>query len=317
MSDSGLFDLTVHHLRFRCCAQTPIHLGPQAGAQIRGGLWQSLETIAPGVPVESDRHPLYRLMEMERDSARGSNPARPLAIRPPLAPRAERDRNYRPGETFDIGITLYGDAAVYFPYIALAMNHLGQNGTGYGRGRFVVSAIHALNERAGMMQDLLDATRHLRSPQIPLTGQQVRDWAAHLPADKLRIRFLTPTQIRHQGRFLAEPNFCAIIARLLERCQALEYHYGSPAPAEIWERRHSMLTMAAQDIRIVQDNTRWVSAQAGSRRSNRRLNLGGFVGEVLLTGNLEPFREWLLWGEALHVGKNAIKGDGWYEIGPA
>lgn len=311
---SSPFDLTVHHLRFTCEAQTSVHFGPQAGAQIRGGLWHSLKTIAPGVPVESEMHPLHRLMEMEFQSARGVNPARPLAIRPPLAPRAERDRRYSRGERFHVGITLYGDTAGYFPYIALAMNHLGKHGTGYGRGCFSVEAIHAVNPLSGFEQPLLDEARRLLRPSIPVTGEQIRNAASALPDNRLRVRFLTPVQLRREGRFLAQPDFVTLIARLLERCQSLELHYGTPVQPSPWEARHLELTRAAEQISIAQDNTRWVSVQAGSRRSNKRLSLGGLVGEVLYCGNLALFREWLLWGQSLHVGKNAIKGDGWYEV---
>jgi hypothetical protein len=27
-----------------------------------------------------------------------------------------------------------------------------------------------------------------------------------------------------------------------------------------------------------------------------------------------PFLSWLVWGEIVHVGKDAVKGNGWYEI---
>jgi len=27
-----------------------------------------------------------------------------------------------------------------------------------------------------------------------------------------------------------------------------------------------------------------------------------------------PLLPWLVWGQFTHVGKNAVKGDGWYEI---
>jgi hypothetical protein len=38
------------------------------------------------------------------------------------------------------------------------------------------------------------------------------------------------------------------------------------------------------------------------------------VGEAVFTGNLGPLREILVWGSLVHVGKNAVKGDGWYVV---
>ena len=42
--------------------------------------------------------------------------------------------------------------------------------------------------------------------------------------------------------------------------------------------------------------------------------IGGLQGKVTFVGDLEPFRELLTWGELVHVGKSAVKGNGWYKI---
>ena len=52
-----------------------------------------------------------------------------------------------------------------------------------------------------------------------------------------------------------------------------------------------------------------------SSRSRQRTPIGGLVGQVTLAGDLAPLRELLVWGSLIHVGKNAVKGDGWYRIG--
>ena len=52
--------------------------------------------------------------------------------------------------------------------------------------------------------------------------------------------------------------------------------------------------------------------QAGA--SIRGAVVGGLVGQDTLAGELAPLRELLVWGSLIHVGKNAVKGDGWYTI---
>jgi hypothetical protein len=42
--------------------------------------------------------------------------------------------------------------------------------------------------------------------------------------------------------------------------------------------------------------------------------IGGIVGKATFVGNLGPFRELLVWGELIHVGKSCVKGNGWYVI---
>ena len=60
--------------------------------------------------------------------------------------------------------------------------------------------------------------------------------------------------------------------------------------------------------------TRWVESSRYSRRREVIHDLSGFVGEVTLKGELETFLPYLKLGEYLHVGKNAVFGNGWYEI---
>jgi hypothetical protein len=35
---------------------------------------------------------------------------------------------------------------------------------------------------------------------------------------------------------------------------------------------------------------------------------------VLQADDWSPFWPWLVWGQFVHVGKDAVKGNGWYEI---
>jgi hypothetical protein len=114
---------------------------------------------------------------------------------------------------------------------------------------------------------------------------------------------------------MTQPSFDALIARLLERCQAVEAHYAS-APTEqlVWRERYLDLTEKAREVRPIATQTRWVTALSGSRRTGSRNAISGFVGEATFVGDLAPFRKWLLWGHSLHVGKNTVKGNGWYEI---
>lgn len=311
MSDTTAFALTVHQLRFTCVAQTPVEFGPQAGAQLRGALWTTLEEVARYTSDE----PLHYLLALERDSARGENPTRPLAIRPPLGARAEHKQRYAPGERWSFGMTLFGDAARYFPYVCLAVHRMGIGGVGYNRGRYTIENIEAVNELTGEAQRLLSDEGQVSSPGLPIQASQVQAFAADLPTEALTLRFLTPTQIKSGGRILNTPDFAAIIGRLLERCQALDHHYNpQPAARDWWEAQHHASMAVAASVRVERDDTRWVNVYSGSRRTNSRTNIGGLVGTVTFAGDLEPFRLWLTWGQLLHVGKNTIKGDGWYCI---
>ncbi|MGQ9851102.1 MAG: CRISPR system precrRNA processing endoribonuclease RAMP protein Cas6 [Aggregatilineaceae bacterium] len=316
-------NLTVHHLLFTLQAQTLVHLGPQAGAQIRGGVWAALREFACAAPkVQGDpdhaRHcPMCRLVALETaQSARGVTPPRPFAVRPPLPASPGQDCIFQSGETFTVGINLFGEAVDSFPYLCQAFHRLGQLGLGYGRGQFTIERIQAVNPLTGATHDLLHGGRIVALPDLPVEGDLVRRVAGELPADRLLLRFLTPTELTYQGgRSADRPYFDVLIARLLERCQALEAHYTAESTAQdVWRERYLQLTGAARQVRLAEHHTRWMRVKSGSRRTNSVNAVSGFVGEAVVEGDLEPFRPWLVWGSSLHVGKNVVKGNGWYDL---
>src|SRR6188474_850438 len=92
------FDLAIYQIRFRLEAQSQVHKGAQAGAQLRGALWEALNESACIAPADrrNPSHalhcPMCFLMDLQSLSPRGENPPRPFAIRPPASVRAEDDR---------------------------------------------------------------------------------------------------------------------------------------------------------------------------------------------------------------------------------
>ena len=65
----------------------------------------------------------------------------------------------------------------------------------------------------------------------------------------------------------------------------------------------------------VRDDTRWVELRSYSTRQRRATPIGGLMGRITLAcDDWRPFLPWLLWGQFTHVGKDAVKGNGWYVI---
>ena len=73
----------------------------------------------------------------------------------------------------------------------------------------------------------------------------------------------------------------------------------------------------AEAVRVVRDETRWVELASYSTRLGRTTPLGGLMGRVTFGGDLSPFAAWLVWGQFTHVGKDAVKGNGWYQLSMA
>jgi hypothetical protein len=74
------------------------------------------------------------------------------------------------------------------------------------------------------------------------------------------------------------------------------------------------LLAIAEGACVADDRTRWVDVASVSARQQRRTPIGGLIGEATVAGDLAPLRELLVWGQLVHVGRNAVKGSGWYTV---
>jgi hypothetical protein len=305
--------LHIYHLWFTLAAQNRIEFGPQVGGQIRGALYDALRRqtcSAPAGhhdPAQAEHCPVCWLMAREDWAAqRGKDIPRAFTVRPPTA------LAYAAGEQVSFGLTLFGDAVELFPYIVLALPLMGQMGVGYGRGRFHLHTIEARNPLSQQRELLMSpGSTQVKRPTLAVTPERIQARAASLGGDYLTLRFLTPTRLTENGRLVKSPHFRTVMARLLERFDIMnrEYGMGDPAPSP-----YETLVPLAENIQFVRDDTHWVEVYSGSRRAGTMTPISGFVGTASYHGDLAPFREWLLWGQSLQIGKDTVKGNGIYEV---
>lgn len=328
-------DFTAHRLRFRVAVQTPIELNPHKGSSIRGALYHALRRQfcfnreAPSCaecPLHATCPVAFlvattirdRMLKVDDKGQRGREVPRPYTIEPPL----ESKTRYEPGETLTFGLTLFTQALNLFPYIILAIKGLEKGGlgrkvaeNGWRRGTFTLQEITAFNPLTGERQTVLqEGSELVEVPDVPVTHPQVMAAAKERQLIRdgiLKMEFLTPTRLIDQGQLVHKPRFRPLLQRLLERLSALARTFSdTPFDQELKYR----LIGQAEAIETVADETRWVELESYSTRRRARTPIGGFVGRAAFRGNLEPFLPWLIWGQFTHVGKNAVKGDGWYRI---
>lgn len=318
--------LIIHHLEFTATAVTELALDEQAGSAIRGALvgalWERFcaNKAAPACAV----CPLVRACPVaalvaplrEEGAAGGEQRPRPYVIQPPAGPR-----RYAPGDALTFRLVLFGPAAELFPYVVMAAQGLEQAGLGrrlatHGgrRGALRLARIAALNPLTGAHQPLYERDHpQVQAPGLPLTADAVAACAATLPTDRLTLTFLTPLRLIDGGRLVHAFAPRPFIQRLHERLDQLTLAYGDGAPRLGPEELQARLALA-EAVWVAADATHWVDVTGYSSRQRRRLPMGGLVGAVTLQGSLAELREPLVWGSLIHVGKNAVKGAGWYRI---
>lgn len=228
------------------------------------------------------------------------------------------------GDAFTFSLTLFGDALQFLPYVVVAAAEVGRVGVGRDRrdglGRFALQAITSRNPFTGQTHQLLapgDPVVH--ADPVPVTFADVRPAAAQLGRDltqsdnTLRLRFLSPTRLEEKGQLFRVPDFAVLFRRLLYRIDDLALNFCGGARRDRAEL--DQLHTAAERVHLVDCRVRWVEQWSWSGRKESRTPVGGFVGVATYRADdWADLLPWLLLGQATHVGKIPVKGNGVYEV---
>ena len=318
-------DLVTHHLLFRTEVVTPLELDEHSGAALRGNLFEAVwkrfcTNKSAHTCAECPLHTLCPVSALvaplREENPRGRDIPRPYTIVPPL----EGARYYAPKEQLTFGLTLFGNIIQFLPYIMLSLTLFeavglgkriqGQNGK---RGQFKIKQVESYHPLSGERRTIYQAGNpQVDTPTLAVTAADVQAKAATLAKDKITLNFLTPTRIKDQERLLGHAEFRPLIQRLLERFSALRVEYGNGQELSYEEKKY--YADLAQQVRCTNDATYWEQLGSYSRRTRQISSIGGIMGRATFFGDLTPFHEFLVWGELVHVGKNCVKGNGWYRI---
>lgn len=320
------FTLQVCHLRLHlepeCELLLPAH---NKGNALRGGFgvafrrlvcvdmrWECAEctlrftcayttVFNPFLPPDADR------MTGNRDIPR------PFVFKPPLSTQTHFPR----GAALVFELVVIGKAIEYLPYFIVAFRALGDIGLGLNRTPVRLARVEALD--VGRSPALAyEGELNLMHPTPPISLDLRVPDATSAGDDALALRFLTPTTLRagstadRPAQLVRRPEFHHIIKRLRDRLNALATFFGNgPLPLDF-----KALGEAAEQVRTVDDRTQWQERARFSARRNTPHDLSGFMGTMSFCGNVARFLPLLRAGELVHVGKNAVFGNGWLQVQP-
>ncbi|MHB0859399.1 MAG: CRISPR system precrRNA processing endoribonuclease RAMP protein Cas6 [Anaerolineae bacterium] len=321
---------TAHRLTIECEVLAPVLLREHKGAALRGALYQTLRSRFCTVQeaAECAVCPLWQVCPvctlvstLAPENRLGRDAARPYTIQPPLDGGKGL---YAARETFGFGLTLYADAMCLFPYVVMALRGLEESGlgrrgeeNGWRRGALRLRQAWAEHPLTGERREVLrPGDARVSVPDLPLTHEQVCRYANTLPPEGLVwVDFRTPTRLTARGQ-LVKPGtlrFETLLGRLFDRIESLARSFGGGTPALDYRG----LVAQAQGVETVDDATHWVDLASFSARQGRSTPIGGLVGKSLFhCADWRPFYPWLVWGQFTHVGKDAVKGNGWYHMAP-
>jgi hypothetical protein len=333
-------------LRFSLIARQEVFLPSFKGSLLRGAFGHALRrtvcVMGPQQPCPTcmlRKQCVYpRLFEtlIEPDEPvprflRGLSTApRPYVFEP-----FDERRFYRPGESLQFDLILIGQAVELHPFAIFAVSQMAEQGLGFKRIPFQLEKVfwqdtdkeqkakgkhqgEKGNEFEEEWRLLYDGTTkrllETPTPQLAnqLTGEPERAFEPAngltvQPCNRLTVNFLTPTRLKFKNDLTIDFTFRMLVFKMLRRVLELA-HFHVPGAAIDWEF-HTLL-VAADAVKIVQRDLRWVDWERHSNRQKVEMKMGGFVGEMVLEGELAPFEELLRICEVVHVGKGCVFGNG-------
>lgn len=299
---AGALKFEFHRFRFRFCSTGTLHFPPgQAGNIARGAFGSILCKLVclpncPGAKTCDVRAACPYARVFSPQAAPGEGPSG-LVDRPrPFVFRASHldGCTIREGEPFHFDVHLFDVRDSALQHFIQAFGQLGQEGLGPGRGCAVLISVDQL--------DLLGL-----NVALPIA---IDLGASPDQVERLRIRFVTPTELKRGREAVDRPEFGILFARLRDRISTLRALYGE-GPLEIDFRA---MGDAAAAITMTRCRITHTAVERLSSRTGQRHPLGGFVGEAEYEGELGRFVSYLNLGKWIGVGRQTVWGKGEVEV---
>ena len=302
-------------LRFEFEALEEVFLPPgKAGNVFRGALGDLLRKVAcrpdcPGAKVclHRDACAYARFFEPRLDTGPSglADPPRPFVLRP----HTLEGRAVRRGGWVRLDLHLFEVRTPYLPYLIAALSQLAATGLGPGRGRAALRRVLAVGS-PGAELTLFESGRVAAG--VSLTPLVISLEANGAVCSSAWVRFVTPTELKSDGRIVARPEFRVLVARLRDRVAALDRLYGRAQVGFDWKA----LEDAAGAVRIAWAGLQMEDVERRSSRTGQTHPIGGFIGPVRYEGDVGPFLPLLKAGEWTGVGRQTVWGKGAYTVEP-
>lgn len=332
--DVGSFpDLDIGLFRARYRLRDHLNLAPYSGNLIHAALGRALRRVSYGSKVQCGRcrarvHCRYSslwayLFHAPRDHPFIAAPAAELTLQvrdfpQPFTFYPPPGGQYASGEELELHFTLFGRALAYFPYFICALEIMGANGLGRRRSKADLCQV-IIEDPSGHPEGELAcepaAASGLYAPReggfstADVARRTRETLLEEISRDGISLRFLTPFRHRHQGRLGARLDFEVLMRNLLRRLTLLSVHGRTPGTLN-----HTELLSRCAAVRVKKHDLTWFQLQRYSAKQGTRQALGGYLGTIHFTGDLQLFLPCLAIGQYTHVGKQASFGFGKYKI---
>ena len=218
-------------------------------------------------------------------------------------------RTIPPGEAFHFDVHIFDLRDPALPHFVLAFAQLAREGLGPGRGRAELTSVDQLDLDDKRVAQVFDGAQFRR--REPAAPNVVDLNQTPERAGRVRVRFVTPTELKTEHEVADRPEFGILFGRLRDRIGTLRALYGA-GPLEIDFRA---MGERAAAVRMTRCELQRNEVDRLSSRTGQRHSIGGFVGEAEYEGELGEFLPYLRLGKWVGVGRQTVWGKGEIEVG--
>jgi hypothetical protein len=242
----------------------------------------------------------------EPRAARGEGPSGLADWPRPFVFRASHldGRTLPEGEAFHFDVHIFDVREPALAHFVAAFAELAREGLGPGRGLASIEGVDQLGLNGETIRRVFEGGRG--QTQEPAAPSSVDLSAGTGRVGRVRVRFVTPTELKTGGQPAGRPEFAILFGRLRDRIGTLRALYGS-GPLEIDFRG---MGERAQAVRMTGCELQWREVERRSSRTGQRHPLGGFVGKAEYEGELGEFMPYLELGKWVGVGRQTVWGKG-------
>ena len=305
-----------YRFRFHFRAGASLYFPPYKSGNIIRGAFGDLFRKLVCIPTCSDaktchvRSTCAYARVFEPQAARGEGPSGLADWPRPFVFRAAHldGRTILQGEAFYFDVHIFDIRDPSLQYFVLAFAQLVRDGLGPGRGRAELTAVDQLDLYETAVGRVFEGERFQLSELATPNAVDLNRMPGKV--NRIRLRFVTPTELKSDRQVAETPEFGILFRRLRDRISTLRALYGT-GPLEIDFRT---LGERAAAVRMSRCELKRTEVDRISSRTEQRHPLGGFVGETEYEGELGEFVPYLLLGKWVGVGRQTVWGKGETEI---
>jgi len=168
--------------------------------------------------------------------------------------------------------------------------------------REFISAVEALaHEGLGAQRAGIELLRAIPNESITLNLNPRPE-----SPSRIRVHFLSPTELKHEGKVVETPEFPILFARIRDRISTLRSLYAE-APLNLDFKASNERAVA---VKMTSCNLNHQEIKRRSSRTGQTHSIGGFTGTAEYEGDLAEFMPWLEAALWTGVGRQAVWGKG-------